>query len=130
MFVAVFMVAQNAQVFSGRRIGGRLTRILNKRIRSIIRRYSEIMKREGIELVLIQDRASSHAADTGEDLREREITVIFWLPFPPDLKPIKRVWHTIKNYLQNHYLELISYDVLRRAVKDSLEKVGDLSFGH
>lgn len=56
--------------------------------------------------------------------------MIFCPLFPPDLEPIESVWHIMKNYLQDYYLEIISYDVLRRAVKDSLEKVGDLSFGH
>jgi hypothetical protein len=41
------------------------------------------MRREGIELVLMQDRAPLHAAvDTQEDLRERGIIVIFWPSFP------------------------------------------------
>ena len=87
------------------------------------------MRREGIELVLMQDGAPGHAAaGTREDLRERGITVIFCPPFLPGLKPIERVWHIMKNYLQDHYLEIISYDVLRKAVKDSLEKVGGFEF--
>lgn len=71
-FGAISMVAQKAQVFSGRRIGGRLIMILSKRIRPIIHGYIEVMRREGIELVLMQDGAPGHpAADTREDLRVR-----------------------------------------------------------
>jgi hypothetical protein len=58
-FGVVSMVAQKAQVFSGRRIGGRLLRIIIKRIRSIIHGYIEIMRGEGIELVLMQGRIDS-----------------------------------------------------------------------
>ena len=50
------------------------------------------MKREGIELVLMQDGAPGYAAaDTRQDLRERGVIVIFWPLFSPDLNPIERV---------------------------------------
>lgn len=77
----------------------------------------------------MQGRAPGHAAtDTKEDLRERGITVIFWPPFPPDLNPIGRVWHIMKNYLQDNYPETMSYDRLIVAVKDTWEKVGAHEF--
>ena len=44
----------------------------------IIHGYIELMKREGVQLKLMQDGAPGHAAvDTKEDLRERGIIVIF-----------------------------------------------------
>ena len=87
------------------------------------------MRREGIYLVLMQDGAPGHAAaDTRQDLRERGITVIFWPPFPPDINPIERVWHIMKNYLQDHYPEAMGYDQLRAAVKDAWDKVGQFEF--
>lgn len=58
----------------------------------IIHRYIELCRREGIELVLMQDGAPGHAAgETKQDLAERGIIVIFWPAFSPDLNPIKRV---------------------------------------
>ena len=58
------------------------------------------MRREGVELVLMQDGAPGHAAaDTKKELEERGIRVIFWPPFSLDLNLIERVWHIIKNYL-------------------------------
>jgi len=87
------------------------------------------MRRQGIHLVLIQDSAPGHTAgDTKQDLRERGIIVIFWPPFSPDLNPIERVWHIIKNYLQDNYPENMSYDQLRVAVKDAWEKVREHEF--
>jgi transposase len=78
------------------------------------------MRREGIHLKLMQDGAPGYAAaDTKADLRERGIVLIFWPPFSPDLNPIERVWHIIKNYLQDHYPEIMSYNQLRAAVKDA-----------
>lgn len=87
------------------------------------------MRRQGIHLVLMQDSAPGHAAaDTKTELRERGIIVIFWPPFSPDLNPIERVWHIIKNYFQDNYPEIMSYNHLREAVKDAWEKVGEQEF--
>jgi transposase len=95
----------------------------------IIHGYIELCRRQGIHLVLMQDGAPGHAAaDTKEDLRERGIIVIFWPPFSPDLNPIERVWHIMKNYLQGNYPENMNYDRLRAAVKDAWEKVGEHEF--
>jgi len=95
----------------------------------IIHGYIELMRREGVELVLMQDRAPGHAAaDTKKELEERGIRVIFWPPFSPDLNPIERVWHIMKNYLQDNYPENMTYDRLRVAVKDVWEKVGQDEF--
>ena len=87
------------------------------------------MRQQGIHLVLMQDGAPGHAAtETKEELRERGIIVIFWPPFSPDLNPIERVWHVIKNYLQDNYPITMSYDRLREAVKDAWEKVRSFTF--
>lgn len=95
----------------------------------IIHGYIEMMKREGIQLVLMQDGAPGHAAaDTQQELRSRGITVIFWPPFSPDLNPIERVWHLMKNYLQDNYPEVMGYPALRKAVKDAWESVGQHEF--
>ena len=83
------------------------------------------MKSQGVHLILMQDGAPGHAAgETKQDLEERGIVVISWPPFSPDLNPIERVWHIMKNYLQDNYPENMSYDRLRKAVKDAWEKIG------
>ena len=46
----------------------------------------------------------------------------------PDLNPIERVWHIMKNYIQDNYPENLGYDRLRAAVKDAWEKVGEFGF--
>ena len=77
----------------------------------------------------MQNGAPGHAVgETREELRERGIIVIFWPPFSPDLNPIERVWHIMKNYLQDHYPENMGYDQLRAAVKDAWDKVGSFEF--
>jgi len=91
--------------------------------------YIELQRREGIHLKLMQDGAPGHsAADTKQDLQEIGIEAIFWPPFSPDLNPIERVWHIMKNYLQDNFPEVMSYDVLRGAVKEAWENVGRSEF--
>ena len=77
----------------------------------------------------MQDSAPGYtAADTRQDLRERGVIVIFWPLFSPNLNPIERVQHIMKNYLQDNYSETMQYDELRSAVKDAQEKVGEFEF--
>jgi transposase len=95
----------------------------------IIHGYIELQRRAGVRLVLMQDGAPGHAAgDTKKDLEERGIVVIYWPAYSPDLNPIERVWHIMKNYLQDHYPETMTYNQLRDAVKDAWDKVGAFEF--
>jgi len=90
----------------------------------VIHGYIKLIRRQGISLILMQDGAPGHATgETKEDLQERGIIVIFWPPFSPNLNPIKRVWHIMKNYLQDNYPKNMSYNRLRKAIKDAWEKV-------
>ncbi len=95
----------------------------------VIHGYIELQRRQGVHLVLMQDGAPGHAAgETKEELRARGICVIFWPPYSPDLNPIERVWHIMKNYLQDNYPEDMGYDQLRAAVNDAWNKVGQFEF--
>ena len=86
----------------------------------IIHGYMELCRRDGIYLRLMQDGAPGHAAgNTATELQERGIEVIYWPPFSPDLNPIEKVWHIMKNYLQDNFPENMSYDRLRDAVKEA-----------
>jgi len=40
------------------------------------------------------------------------------------LNLIERVWHIVKNYLQDNFPEVTSYDVLRAAVKQAWDNLG------
>ena len=95
----------------------------------IIYSYIKLQRRAGIKLVLMRDGVPGHAAaDTRKDLLERGVIVIYWPPFSPNLTPIEKVQHIIKNYLQDYYPENISYDQLRAVVKDAQEKVRSFEF--
>ena len=95
----------------------------------LIHGYIELQRREGRFLILMQDGAPGHAVgETQQDLFERGIIVLYWPLFSPNLNPIERVWHIMKNYIQDHFPEVISYDRLRAAVKEAWDKVGAFEF--
>ena len=77
----------------------------------------------------MQDWVPGHAAgDIRTELQERGIEVIHWPAFSPDLNRIEKVWHTMKNYLQDNFPENMSYDRLRDAVKEAWGTVGQHEF--
>ena len=83
------------------------------------------------DLQVMQDNAPSHkAAQTLRELSERQITLIEWPPYSPDLNPIENVWNMMKNYIQFKYPDLgegrqRSQDELRDIVKESWDRAVD-----
>ena len=76
-------------------------------------------------LFLIQDHAPGHVIKyTIDKLESRNIQLIFWSLYSPDLNPIKTVQNIIKNWIQINYLEdKLSYKILRKAVIDSWKTI-------
>ena len=57
-----------------------------------------------IHLQLMQDSAPAPAVETTlEDLADRNITVIKWPPYSPDLNPIENCWNWMKDYLDHKW---------------------------
>jgi hypothetical protein len=77
------------------------------------------------ELRLMQDNAPGHsAAYTRQELLDREITMIYWPPFSPDLNPIESVWDIMKDYIQSKWEgKNLIYDQLRVAVREAWDSV-------
>jgi hypothetical protein len=77
--------------------------------------------------IFMQDGAPGHAAkETLQDLIERRIKKVNWPPFSPDLNPIENVWNWMKEWIWNNYRkDSMSYDELRKAVKDAWEAVSE-----
>ena len=74
----------------------------------------------------MQDGVSAHRAEgTITDLDERNVKVIYWPPFSPDLNPIETVWDWMKDYIEEHYggYENPGYDTLRSYVREAWDAV-------
>jgi len=90
----------------------------------IIDGWIRLNKFNNIPLVLMQDNAAGHASRaTREELEERNIEVIFWPAFSPDLNPIEMCWNWMKDYIEDKWglEEKPSTDKLRRYVKEAWE---------
>jgi transposase len=79
------------------------------------------------QLYFMQDNAPGHAARlTREDLAEREVRVIYWPAYSPDLNPIEEVWNKMKDWLMWHYPSRIAtYDQLRQQVTEAWNTIGE-----
>ena len=76
------------------------------------------------ELLSIQDNAPSHAAEyTQRELQEREISVIIWPPFSPDLNPIEALWNFTKGWNRSTSVMRIRYSRLRQAVREAWDAI-------
>ena len=72
----------------------------------------------------MQDGAPGHSArDTLEELAVRDILCLRWPAYSSDLNPIEAVWNWMKDWIQDHYEELNSYDAIRQAVQEAWEAV-------
>jgi transposase len=70
-------------------------------------------------MVLMQDGAPGHSAEyTRQELQDRNITVINWPAYSPDLNPIETLWNEMKDTLQKDYPAKMTYDQLQAAVKE------------
>jgi transposase len=71
----------------------------------------------------MQDSAPSHrAAQTMEDLRERDVHCVKWPAFSPDLNLIEKVWNWMKDWIQDHFDDTLKgWDEIREAVEAAWE---------
>ena len=101
-----------------------------ERIVPIIDGYIRLLAREEngayTNLVFMQDNAPGHAARvTMQELEERGIHVIKWVPFSPDLNPIEALWNKMKNWIALHYPNrYATYDQLRIQVIEAWGAIG------
>lgn len=74
--------------------------------------------------IFMQDNAKPHVAKaTMEELGARGIRTFPHPPYSPDLNPIETVWNWMKDYIEKNFPEKMSYDALRKAVKEAWEAV-------
>ena len=73
----------------------------------------------------MQDNAPGHAAkSTIQDLQERDVEVIFWPAFSPDLNPIETLWNIMKDWISTRWKDRrVSLDEIRRQVLVAWEAI-------
>ena len=74
----------------------------------------------------MQDNARGHSARaTRKKLEERDIALIFWPAFSPDLNPIEKLWNWMKDWIQDVYgsIDKVSMDELRFIVQQAWDAV-------
>ena len=54
-----------------------------------------------------------------EELADQGIIPCFWPAFSPVLNPVEEVWNQMKDYIAKHFPENLSYDDLRKAVRET-----------
>src|SRR5690606_34797084 len=83
-------------------------------------------QRFDLDLVLMQDNAPAHNAETTlRDLAARGVTIMDWPPFSPDLNPIETLWNMMKDKIGVVLPENrdVSYDFLRRVVQEAWDTI-------
>ena len=76
------------------------------------------------ELQVMHDGAPGHAAAmTRDEIYHREMEMIHWPAFSPDLNPIEIIWKWMKEYIQQHFPDKLNYDQLRAAVLEAWESI-------
>ena len=72
----------------------------------------------------MHDGAPGHStATTRDEIDYRDMMVIRWPAYSPDLNPIETVWKWMKDYIQKHFPDKMSYDQLRAAVLEAWESI-------
>lgn len=72
----------------------------------------------------MHDNVSGHMASTiVKKLCEHEINPIHWPAYLPDLNPIETLWCIMKDYIQLHFGEKLSYDRLCETCKEAWEAI-------
>lgn len=73
-------------------------------------------------IILVLDNSKSHHADkTVRKARDLNITLLFLLPYSPDLNPVEFIWKTIKREVSATFIQ--SKEHLRNIIRNEFMKV-------
>jgi DDE superfamily endonuclease len=83
-------------------------------------------------ITFMQDGASIHTAKKVKKwFEEEDVVVLNWPPYSPDLNPIKHLWAQLKQWINEHYPDLVNmgkseeaYQRLFKAIREGWKAIG------
>ena len=76
------------------------------------------------DLQFIQDNAPGHKGKkTQAEIKRRNMPMISWPPYSPDLNLIEKVWDWMKDYIESVFPEHMTYPQLKVAVQEAWDSI-------
>ena len=69
--------------------------------------------------------------ETQDNLYRRNLPILNWPPYSPDLNLIEYIWSWMRRYIQDHYFQVyydakkISLEELRRIIQEAWDTIAD-----
>jgi hypothetical protein len=100
------------------------TAYLKQVLKRVVFLYYDLLDEdEKEEFIFIEDSSKVHKEKARLPKLEKEIRGFDWLPFSPDLNPIEKVWHWMKNEITKLANPPTTIEEMKRVLQELWDKV-------